>query len=157
VSSTSVSRPKLDNIDRRLLEILQNDAKTPYSKIAEALKVSEATVHLRIKKLLKQGVIRRFQAIVDPEKVGKNTVAIIAITITPSDFENALEELKNIPEVYELYDVTGEYYAIAKVRVSSKEQLTKVLDKIGKIKGVESTKTMYVLRTLKEELRIAID
>ena len=107
VSSTSVSRPKLDNIDRRLLEILQNDAKTPYSKIAEALKVSEATVHLRIKKLLKQGVIRRFQAIVDPEKVGKNTVAIIAITITPSDFENALEELKNIPEVYELYDVTG--------------------------------------------------
>ena len=157
MSSTSVSRPKLDNIDRRLLEILQNDAKTPYSKIAEALKVSEATVHLRIKKLLKQGVIRRFQAIVDPEKVGKNTVAIIAITITPSDFENALEELKNIPEVYELYDVTGEYYAIAKVRVSSKEQLTKVLDKIGKIKGVESTKTMYVLRTLKEELRIAID
>ena len=148
---------KLDAIDKKLLEILQTDAKTSYSKIAEVLKVSEATVHLRIKKLLKQGVIKRFQAIVDPEKVGKGTLAIIAITATPSDYENVLNELSKMPEVYEVYDVTGEYYAIIKVRVGSKEELTKVLDKIGKIKGIESTKTMYVLRTIKEELRIAID
>ncbi len=154
---SSTSKPKLDTIDKKLLEILQNDAKTSYSKIADVLKVSEATVHLRIKKLMKQGVIKRFQAIIDPEKVGKNTVAIVAITTTPSEFETVLEELKKIPEIYELYDVTGEYYAIAKVRVGSKEELTSVLDKIGKIPGVESTKTMYVLRTLKEELRIAID
>jgi len=148
---------KLDEIDKKLLEILQENAKTPYSRIAEALKVSEATVHLRIKKLFRQGVIRRFQAIVDPEKVGKKILAIVAITATPQKYEYVLERLKEMPDIYEIYDVTGEYYTLTKVRVSSKEELARVLDEIGKIDGVESTRTMYVLRVIKEETRIRID
>jgi len=148
---------KLDRIDKKLLEILQENAKTPYSKISEQLGVSEATVHLRIKKLLKLGVIKRFQAIVDPEKVGKRVLAIVAITATPQKYEKVLEELKKMPEIYEIYDVTGEYYTITKVRVSNRDELARVLDKIGSIDGVESTRTMYVLRVIKEEHRIKID
>jgi len=147
----------LDEIDKELLRILQDNAKTPYSKISKRLGVSEATVHLRIRKLLKKGVIKRFQAIVDPEKVGKGTVAIIALTADPRKYEEVLEKLKEIPDVYEIYDVTGEYYTILKVRVGSREELTKVLDEIGRIEGVESTRTMFVLRTIKEETRLVID
>ncbi len=147
----------MDEIDKELLRILQDNAKTPYSKISKRLGVSEATVHLRIRKLLKKGVIKRFQAIVDPEKVGKGTVAIIALTADPRKYEEVLEKLKEIPDVYEIYDVTGEYYTILKVRVGSREELTKVLDEIGRIEGVESTRTMFVLRTIKEETRLVID
>jgi len=148
---------KLDRIDKKLLEILQDNAKTPYSKISEILGVSEATVHLRIKKLMKFGVIKRFQAIVDPEKVGKKVLAIVAITAVPQKYERVLEELKKMSEIYEIYDVTGEYYTITKVRVSNRDELARVLDKIGSIDGVESTRTMYVLRVIKEEQRIKVD
>jgi len=149
--------PELDKIDKKLLEILQDNAKTPYSSIAQRLGVSEATVHLRIKKLQKLGVIKRFQAIVDPDKIGKNIIAIVAITAVPQRYEKVLEELKSMPDVYEIYDVTGEYYTITKVRVSNREELANILDKIGKIEGVESTRTMYVLRVIKEETRIKIN
>lgn len=140
-----------------LLEMLQDNAKTPYSKMAERLGVSEATVHLRIKKLIKSEVIKRFQAIVDPEKVGKSVLAIVAITAMPQKYEEVLEKLKAMPEIYEIYDVTGEYYTITKVRVGSRSELARVLDEIGKIEGVESTRTMYVLRVIKEETRLRID
>lgn len=149
-------RVVLDEIDRGLLRILQENAKTPYSKISKELGISEATVHLRIRKLVKQGVIKRFQAIVDPAKVGRDVVAIIALTADPRKYDSVLERLKSMPDVYDVYDVTGEYYTLLKVRVGSKEELTRVLDEIGKIDGVESTRTMFVLRVIKEETRVQI-
>jgi len=151
-----VVRTELDRIDKKLLELLQKDAKTPYSKLSKELGVSEATIHLRIKRLRERGVIKAFQAIVDPEKVGKGIVAIIAITADPKKFNEVLEQLKELEDVYEIYDVTGEYYAILKIRVGSREELARLLDKIGSIDGILSTRTMYVLRTIKEETRIKI-
>jgi len=147
---------KLDHIDKRILQILQDNAKTPYSKIAEELGISEATVHLRIKKLLQLGVIKRFQAIVDPVKIGKSVTALVAIVASPQRYNDVLQELKKMPEVYEIFDVTGEYYAILKIRVGSREELAKVIDKIGAIPGIEGTKTMFVLRVVKEETRLNI-
>ncbi len=147
---------ELDRIDKRLLELLQEDAKMPYSKISRELGVSEATIHLRIKRLREKGIIKGFQAIVDPEKVGKGVVAIVAITADPKKFEYVLEKLKEIDDIYEIYDVTGEYYAILKIRVGTREELARLLDKIGSIDGVLSTRTMYVLRVIKEETKIKI-
>ncbi len=54
-------------------------------------------------------------------------------------------------EIYEIYDVTGEYYAVLKVRVPTREDLAKVLDKIGNMDGVTSTYTMLVLRSIKDK------
>ncbi len=150
------AKSSLDHIDKRILQFLQDNAKTPYSRIAEELGISEATVHLRIKKLVQAGVIKRFQAIVDPEKVGKGVTAIVAITASPQRYEEVLKRLKEMPDVYEIYDVTGEYYAILKIRVGDREELAKVIDEIGAIEGIEGTKTMFVLRTVKEETRLRI-
>ncbi len=147
---------RLDEIDMKLLKILQENAKTSYSKISKMLGVSEATVHLRIKKLKDMGIIKKFQAIIDPEKVGKGVMAIIAITAEPKKFDRVLASLAKIDDIYEIYDVTGEYYAILKVRVRSREELARVLDTIGNIDGILSTKTMYVLRVIKEDTVIKI-
>ncbi|MCS7105374.1 MAG: Lrp/AsnC family transcriptional regulator [Thermofilaceae archaeon] len=151
------SRVVLDNVDKGLLRILQDNAKTPYSKISRELGISEATVHLRIRKLIKQGVVKRFQAILDPEKIGKDVVAIVALSADPRKYDEVLEKLKAMPDVYDIYDVTGEYYTILKIRVGSREELTTVLDEIGRIEGVESTRTMFVLRIVKEESRLKIE
>ena len=146
----------LDRIDKKLLELLQEDAKTPYSKLSKELGVSEATIHLRIKKLRERGIIKGFQAIVDPEKVGRGIIAIVAITADPKKFEYVLDKLKELDDIYEIYDVTGEYYAILKIRVGNREELARLLDKIGSIDGIVSTRTMYVLRVIKEETKIKI-
>ncbi len=146
----------LDDIDRQILRILQQDAKTPFSKIAKALNVSEATVHLRVKKLREQGILRGFYADVDPVKVGKKVLAFVLIKADPKYYDSVLRKLSEMSEIYELYDITGEYYALAKVRVASQEDLAKVLDRIGAIDGVQSTYTIYVLRTIKEKKTIEI-
>ncbi|TRM84775.1 AsnC family transcriptional regulator, partial [Sulfolobus sp. E3] len=62
-----------------------------------------------------------------------------------------LKQLTEIKEIYEIYDVTGEYYAMVKVRVPTREDLAKVLDKIGGMEGVTSTYTMLVLRVIKDK------
>ncbi len=148
---------ELNHIDKEILKMLQENCRIPFSEIAKRLGVSEATVHLRVRKLCRNGVIKKFQAIIDPEKVGKTLTAIIAIRAEPRKYESILERLKAMSNICEIYDVTGDYYAILKVRVSSREELAKVLDEIGKLDGILNTTTMVVLRVIKEDYTIPIE
>ncbi|MHC1628195.1 MAG: Lrp/AsnC family transcriptional regulator [Candidatus Nezhaarchaeales archaeon] len=141
----------LDEIDLKILRTLQEDARTPFSKIASSIGVSEATVHLRVQKLKRLGVIKGFRAVIDPAKVGKGLTAIVLLKADPMKFKEVLKQIASIDDVYEVYDVTGEYYAVLKIRASSRDSLAKIIDKIGEIEGVTSTQTMVVLRTIKEE------
>ncbi len=147
---------EIDEVDGQILERLQANARTPFKKIAEELGVSESTVFVRVKKLRKQGVIKGFTAKVAPEAVGKGLTAFVLIKADPQRYPNTLENLKNIDDVYEVYDVTGNYYAIAKIRTGSREQLAKIIDSMGLIEGIASTETAVVLRSIKEETRIRI-
>ncbi|MEM0173478.1 MAG: Lrp/AsnC family transcriptional regulator [Sulfolobaceae archaeon] len=146
----------LDDVDRKILNILQTDARTPFSKIAKMLNLSESTIHIRIKRLKEAGVIRGFYVDIDPDKIGMNVLAYVLIKADPKKYEKVLKVITEIKEVQEVYDVTGEYYSLIKVRVGSKEELAKVLDVIGNLDGVTSTYTMVVLRTLKENKTITL-
>ena len=141
----------LDDIDKKILKILEEDARTPFSKIAKMLNLSESTIHIRIKRLKENGVIRGFYVDIDPEKIGYNVMAFVLIKADPKKYESILKAISEYKEVYEIFDVTGEYYALLKVRVRSREELATILDKIGNMDGVTSTYTMFVLRTIKEK------
>lgn len=136
--------------------MLQEDARISFRKIAERLNMSEATVFVRVKKLLKKGVIRGFTTIVSPEALGKRMTAFVLINADPKKLQKVLETLSRMKDVYEVYDVTGTYYAIAKIRTEDQTQLAKIIDEIGMIDGVTSTETALVLRSVKEETRISI-
>lgn len=140
----------LDDIDKKILQILQDDARTPFSKIAKMLNLSESTIHIRIKRLKENGVIRGFYVDVDLEKIGYNVVAFVLIKADPKKYEEILRKISEFKEIYEIFDITGEYYALLKVRVRTREELASILDKIGNMEGVTSTYTMFVLRTIKE-------
>ncbi|MDI9620110.1 MAG: Lrp/AsnC family transcriptional regulator [Candidatus Nezhaarchaeota archaeon] len=144
----------LDEVDLKILRMLQEDARTPFSKIASTIGVSEATIHLRVQKLRKLGVIKGFRAVVDPARVGKAVTAIVLLKADPMKYKDALKQVAAIEDVYEVYDVTGEYYAVLKVRAGSSDALAKVIDRIGEIEGITSTQTLIVLRTMKEEDRL---
>lgn len=142
---------RLDDVDRKILALLQEDARRSFKDMASRVGVSEATVFVRVKKLVKNGVVRAFRADLDPKVVGKATIALVLLKADPSLYNEALQELAEIEDVYEIYDVTGPYYAILKIRTSSPEELASVIDRIGAVKGVLSTETAMVLRTVKEE------
>lgn len=145
---------ELDEVDKAILRRLQKDARVSFNEIAKEVGTSEATVFVRIKKLQKNGVIRAFRAIVNPESVGKQVTAFALVRAEPKSYAKVLVELQNLDDVCEVYDVTGAYYSIIKMRTSTSEQLAKVLDKIGEIDGIVGTETVIALRTIKEETEI---
>ncbi|AAK42498.1 Lrp/AsnC family transcriptional regulator [Saccharolobus solfataricus] len=141
----------LDDIDKKILNILQQDSRIPFSRLAKMLNLSEATIYVRIKRLKENGVIKGFYTEIDFDKIGLSVVAFILIKADPKKYDNILKQLVEMKEIYEIYDVTGEYYAVLKVRVPTREDLAKVLDKIGNMDGVTSTYTMLVLRSIKDK------
>jgi len=147
---------KIDDIDREILRMLQDNSRVAFKRIAEKVGVSEATIFVRVKNLKKKGVIKRFTAIVSPELLGKSLTAFVLINSEPKKLENVLETLSDMDDVYEVYDVTGAYYIIAKIRTENKESLAKIIDRIGMIDGVTRTETAIVLKSVKEETRIKI-
>ena len=145
---------ELDDVDRHILNLLQDDARRSFKEIAEEVKVSEATVFVRVKKLMKNSVIKSYKAIVDPKQVGKGTLAFVMLKANPNVYTKVLPTLVNMDEIYEIFDVTGAYYAILKIRTSSTEELATIIDKIGMIEGITGTETTVVLRSIKEEIAI---
>jgi len=146
----------LDQRDLRIIQILQENGRASYSEIAKRIGMSEAAVYSRVQKLLKLGVIKGIQAIVDAEKLGYMVTAFISITVQPPKYEKVLKNLSAIPEILEIHDVTGEHYCLIKVRAKSNEELAEILDRIGKLDGVISTETKIVLRTIKERYELPI-
>ncbi|ABU81888.1 Lrp/AsnC family transcriptional regulator [Ignicoccus hospitalis] len=148
---------ELDEIDKKIIEILQKDARTSFSKIAKMLDRSEATIHLRVKKLREMGVLRGFYADIDASKIGKDTIAFILIKIDANKYPETVKDIVKLEDIYEAYDVTGEYSLLVKTVVRDREELARLLDLIGKMEGVQETYTMYVLRVLKEVKSVRVD
>jgi Lrp/AsnC family transcriptional regulator for asnA, asnC and gidA len=146
----------IDTLDKKILNFLQKDARISFVKIAKQLGVSEGTIHLRVKKLIEEGVIKGFYTILDPEKVGLPIRAFIGLQADPSLYESILKKLSEIDGVCGIYDVTGEFSALIDVKVGDKGELTRVIDQVGAIPGVKNTVTMLVLRVLKEEFGVTI-
>jgi Lrp/AsnC family transcriptional regulator for asnA, asnC and gidA len=146
----------MDKTDLEILRELQKDARSSFKKIGKTVNVSEATVFVRVKKLQEKGVLKGYKAIVDPRSVGKSLTAIVLVRALPKGLPGMLEALKKLEDVYEIYDVTGQYYSILKVRTSNTDQLSKIIDEVGMIDGVAGTETVIVLRTIKEEFGVNV-
>ncbi len=146
----------LDDADRKILAELQQDARASFKAIAEDIGVSEATVFVRVKKLKEAGILKGFRAIVDPSAVGKPLTAFILVRAQPKIYQNVLNSLKQVDDIYEIFDVTGQFYSVLKVRTTGTDQLTKIIDEIEKIEGVAGTETIIVFRTVKEDTVIKI-
>jgi len=143
-------KSKIDSRDLEILQTLQNDGRATYSSMARQLKISEAAVYTRINRLIASGYIKKFTAILDENKLNFSIGAFIGMKVSPNKYEAVLKQLALYPEILEIHDVTGDYYALLKVRTKDKESLTNLLDKIGKLDGVMSTETKIILRTIKE-------
>jgi len=144
----------LDEVDIKILSILQDNADLTYAEIAKIVGVSTSTVFMRIKRLKEQGYIKRIVAEVNPELLGYKLKALVFLSIDVKKFNQVVEALRSVPQIKEIYDVTGEWTLVCTLLVKDHAELSKVLDEIGSIDGVESTSTLVVLRAMKEERKV---
>jgi len=133
---------KMDEIDRNILKLLQEDGRMSYSEIARRIGVPESTVRLRVKRLIEEGIIRKFAALINPFKAGYTIVAFIAVDVEPNKIKRAVEELSKLPEVDVLGIATGAHDVLMQVTVRDLQELESFLiEKLGKIEGIRSTET----------------
>jgi len=148
---------KLDAKDRKILGLVQRDAKLPQSEIARRVGLSTAAVNERLRKLEHAGVIRRYAAQLDPAAVGATITAFIEVFIEHPRYEaDFIDKLLRLDEVLECHHVTGEFSLLLKVRVRDMGGLQQLLlRELNAQEGVRQTRTAMVLSTIKEETYIA--
>jgi len=143
-------RGALDEVDRRILILLQKNSRTPLREISKEVGLAESTVYERIKRLKERGVIKKFSVILDSNILGFKILAIILLKCKAGMYSSVADDLKRYPEIVEIYETTGDYDMMVKIRTTTSEELNAFLDRIGSIPGVEATHTMVVLKTHKE-------
>ncbi|MBN1793150.1 Lrp/AsnC family transcriptional regulator [Candidatus Woesearchaeota archaeon] len=134
---------KIKAIDKKILGLIQNDDLcTPQvTKIAHRTGLPTSTVHSKLNRMKAAGIIKEYSATLDARTLERDFVAFILGQISFSkekDFDSAGEELKRIPQVEEVYFITGEWDYLAKVRVKDKEEYYEVMQKIAKCFGVRA-------------------
>ncbi|MEM4280896.1 MAG: Lrp/AsnC family transcriptional regulator [Candidatus Caldarchaeum sp.] len=147
---------EVDDLDKKILSILYEDGRASFAEIGRRLGVSENTVRFRFNRMVKNGVIRRVTALTDHAKLGLKNSAALMIKIEPSELENVLEVLKSIREVYNIYQLSGDYEAIAVVIGYDLNHVRQVVESIKKIEGVLSVNTYVTLRVVKADTRYAL-
>jgi len=141
----------LDRTDRRILELLQRDARMTNVAIASEVGLTAPSVFERIRKLEQRGVIKGYTVQVDPAALGRVLTAFIRITLADGDDYAAGEDaLRADPDVLECYHVAGEDCFILKTMVRSPADLDALLRRIKAQTTVQRTVTMIAISTLKE-------
>lgn len=137
----------IDDLDRKIIAALTNDARIPYSRVAEDLGVATTTVHQRAKRLVEKGVIKGSRIRVDWEEVGLGVTALVSVE-APSDkpLIETTESLKAIPYVVNCYTVTGEFDLLLTIRARSAEHLGDLLEELRAFVPGRS-RTVVVLAT----------
>jgi DNA-binding Lrp family transcriptional regulator len=135
----------LDDLDRRLIALLQADARTSAADLARKLGVARTTVLARIARLERQGVITGYTVRLAIDEAERGVEAYVGITTEPKSARDVTLRLASLPELRQLCSVSGEFDYLALLRAESPARLDALLDEIGAIDGVRKTTTSVVL------------
>ena len=149
---------KLDELDIAILRELQKDCRVPLQDIAAIVKSPTSTVHYRVKRLEREGVIDGYYAHINPEKVEMDYITIIKVMASygPKYYEEVGNELKAIPGVWAVYYSLGDQDFFVLTRSKDRVEFMKALDKVMSTKGVERTATQVIAKVIMEDPRLQI-
>lgn len=151
-------RDRIDEIDVRILEILQESGRTSLSDIAEEVGLSVPSVSDRVHKLEDQQVITGYHARVDSKRIHRDITAFIRLHAEGSEnYEEIVEEATESEDVLEIHSITGEGSHIMKVRTKNTTTLERLLSRIQDWPGVHGTSTSIVLSSFKETAALPIE
>jgi Lrp/AsnC family leucine-responsive transcriptional regulator len=148
----------VDQLDLRILEILQANARETQADIARDIGLAPSAVLERMRKLEARGIIRGYSALVDPRTLALPILAFVAVRSDEvGTDDHVAQTLAQSPEVLEVHHVAGDDCYLIKVRARDAEHLGVLLrTRFGRIPGVRSTRTTIVLETVKETPRLPV-
>ncbi len=151
---------KLDEIDLRILKIVQNKSNLTTKELASKVNLSATPVFERVKKLEKEGYIKKYVAILDPEKLEKSLIVFCNITLKEHTREIGNQFVKDIltlDEVTECYNISGDYDFLLKVLVKDmKHYQNFVLNHLGSVQNIGSAHSTFVMGEIKNTYAIPI-
>ncbi|MAH06361.1 MAG: Lrp/AsnC family transcriptional regulator [Alphaproteobacteria bacterium] len=147
----------MDDIDRKICEIMQHDGRTSSAAIAEALSIPTSTANDRLRKLSANGTIRGWHAALDPEHAGASLACFVLIDMDYTGESEAVGILCTRPEVMELHHISGAHSYLMKLRIEGMQALETFLTDIVKpISAIRRTETIFAMKTYKETSEILI-
>lgn len=136
----------MDDIDHQILQILIENSRTPFTDIAKKLLVSAGTVHIRVKKMEDQGIIKGSTLIIDYEKMDYTFIAYVGLYTGNSTYsQSIIEEIKEIPEVTVAHLTTGKFSVYCKIRAKNTKHAKDVIFRLSNIDGVGRTESSISL------------
>lgn len=146
----------MDGIDVKIIKILQKNARVTASEISSDINLSVPAVSERLKKLEASGVIQQYTAIVNPRMINKNLTAIMFVSLErPKYADKFLEVVNSIDEIIECHYMAGDYDYSLKCLTEGTHSLESLLNRIKSIQGIQKTRTMVVLNTIKNNFSVS--
>lgn len=138
----------MDKIDRKLLDLLRNNARLSYAELGRQVGLSPPAVHDRVSKLESSGVIQGYRTVVEPESIGLGVTALIGIVQSDdSEIDEIAEALSTLPEVESCYFLAGPESFLVKVRVGTIAELERLIVRFNRVPGVARTHSTIALST----------
>ena len=139
-----------DDIDRQLIEALQEDGRLSMRKLAERIGVALGTVANRLSKLEQGGVIKGYSVVLDANKIGWEMTVVVGLRIVKGRLLEVQREIAADPRVFAVYDVTGEMDSLVVARVTDRDDLDNFTKTVLSVEGIERSVTHVALNTVKD-------
>lgn len=147
----------IDQIDRQILDLLQQNGRMSISEIGERVQLSPPSTADRIHKLEERGIIRKYTALLEARRLGKDVLAFIGVLVShPQGIRNFESAIVKFPDVLECHHVTGDHTFRLKVRTRNTRTLEEIIREIRSIEGVTKTTTEVVFSTTFEHTEVSL-
>lgn len=146
----------MDDVDLRILDSLNQNARKSFRDIAKELKISLSTVSNRVHRLEEDGVIKGYAPIIDENKMGYDLQVVVGIRISKGKLLNTQKRIAKDERVFAVYDVTGDWDSIVMARFQNRTELDKFIKKVLTMEYIERSNTHVVLNTVKDEKRVSL-
>jgi DNA-binding Lrp family transcriptional regulator len=146
----------IDEIDKKILNTLNKNARISFRQAAEEVGISPTTLYSKVKKLEKSGVLKGYIPLIDKERVGYGLTAIIALRVKQEKDVDIQKAISEFPQVGAVYEITGEWDLILVCYFKGRQDLTHFLKQELPLPYVERAITHLVLNVVKEEMRTPV-
>ena len=139
----------MDDLDRKLIALLRENARMPAASLAKSLKVARGTVQNRLAKLERGGIIAGYTIRLKPKIDEQGIVALMTIAVEGNRIEPVLRTLRGDPAIVTLYTTNGRWDLVAEIRADTLQSFDQVLGRIRRVEGISGTETSLLLSTHK--------
>ena len=146
----------MDNVDLQIINLLQEDCRLSFNKIANKLGISAGTAFNHVKNLEKNGILKSYTVKIDPSKVGYSLTAIVLIQVEGGHLQEVEDKIANLPNVIAVYDVTGDYNAVVITKFKDGTDLNAFIKKLLSTPYIRRTVTNVALSVIKEDFRVKL-